>query len=396
MQESHPSFQGVVPPLLRIQACSKKAKILNIPLDVNGFYEDLLGFIERFGHKGEYHNHEHFVDVAQRFKTDLEFLKKKYPSEFDDLDFLKAEMASRSHDAVHNAYGKHDPAFTLSANQICALYGFAPNNSHMLGQIVEAINFGIEEDNRLNGGTRPTISKKKTNGDEPITLSEEEMSQIVQDAYAYRNGFSFDLRCEISGMLQATEFKRSMIEGQPAFKWPRTQMELLMKLSDIGNFCDPTDHWIATSTRVNTELPFFKGISAIGFINEELFFINTYVKPVLDPKNQPTIEDVSGDRIPARVPDYYLTSIVEKENFLLRLRSEIESITEAKDAGIEIDESNELKQFKEAIRPALAKTDNRLNDPKVEVPLVAGESPELQTHPAELPVMGLARKILGR
>lgn len=187
-----------------------------------------------------------------------------------------------------------------------------------------------------------------------------------------------------------------MIEGQPAFKWPRTQMELLMKLSDIGNFCDPTDHWIATSTRVNTELPFFKGISAIGFINEELFFINTYVKPVLDPKNQPTIEDVSGDRIPARVPDYYLTSIVEKENFLLRLRSEIESITEAKDAGIEIDESNELKQFKEAIRPALAKTDNRLNDPKVEVPLVAGESPELQTHPAELPVMGLARKILGR
>lgn len=369
--EKHPSLKGVVPPMLRLTGSVKE---MNIPLDIDGFFEDLDHFIKEFGYMGEYHTPEHFVDVEQRFLRDLEFLKGKHQSEFDDRDLLRAKMAARSHDVAHNAYGKRQPAYFLTVNSICALYGFAPNGSHMVPSIIEAMNVGIEEDNALNNGSRPLV----TGADDPIGLSEEEMSQIIEDAFAFRNGFSFDFRCEISGMIQATEFKRSMVDGKPDFKWPRTQMELLMKLADIGNFCEQVSSWLDTSVKVNTELPFFTGTTALEFINEELFFINTYVKPVLDAKNQPTILDIDGNHIPARVPDYYYTSIEEKERYLLHLRSEIERITEQIELGNELPESKELSEFCEAIRPALGKTDPRLLDQEVPVPLVQGVAPELR------------------
>jgi|GEM_PF-6489318 len=385
----HPSLQGVVPPMLRIHG---KIAEINIPLNVNGFFEDLQHFQDEFGYEGEYHNPEHFLDVERRIVEDIEkWLRKKFPGEFGDREVLQARMAAKAHDAAHNAYGKHSPAYSLSTNQICALYGFAPNDSHILPLMIEALNAGIKEDNEINSGNRPTVS----NGDELVGLSEEEMSQIVQDAFAYRNGFDFDFRCEISGMIQATEFKRSMNGDEPGFKWPRTQMELLVKLADIGNFCDPVDRWISISTKVNTELPFFTGTNAREFINEELAFINTYVKPLLNPNNRPLIRDVDGELIPARIPDYYLTSIKEKENFLKRLRQEIDEITIAIQSGEGIKESEELSKFKEAIRPALAKTDKRLKDPKVEVPLVSLESPDLEKHGHEFPGLGIAKRILG-
>ncbi len=386
--EKHPSLIGVVPPLLRINSTMTK---VNIPLNISGFFEDLKSFQNEFGYDGQYHNPAHFEDVERRISKDIKHLKRKFPGEFGDREILQAHIAARSHDIVHNAYGKHSPSYTLNANQICALYGFAPNDSHMLPLIIEAMNAGIEEDNRINLGERASIR----DGDEPIGLSEEEMSQIVQDAFAYRNGFDFDFRCEISGMVQATEFKRAMNVDKPGFKWPRTQMEYLLKLADIGNFCEQIDTWVETSTRVNTELPFFTGTNAREFINEELTFIDTYVKPVLDVDNQPRIIDVEGQFVPIRIPEYYVTLILEKENFLKELRAEIDTIAIAQQSGEEVAESKELKKFKEAIRPSLAKTDKRLSDPKVKVPLVSAQGQELQPLSHEFPGLKLARKILG-
>lgn len=374
--------------MLRLNGITKK---MNIPLDINGFFEELKSFMEDLGYPGAFHNIDHSDDVERRFHRDLLYLKNKYPGEFDDREFLMASMASMSHDCIHNAYGQRQPPIVMTANSICELYGLDLNDSHMRLRIIEAINIGIDQDNQSTNSER----KKVTDPDATIAMSEEEMSQIVQDAFAYKNGFAFEFRCDISGMVQATESKRSMSEGKPGFKWPRTQMELLMKLADIGNFSEPIDVWLSACDKAITELPFFAGTSALEFVNEELVFINTYVKPALDVENHPTFTDLDGKEIPVRVPDYYYTSIDEKERYLFRLKAEIEATFLLEATGDKPQESQELKQFKEAIRGALGKTDKRLLDPKNPVPLVAGE-PAIEQTPTYQSQGRVLKNILGQ
>ena len=352
----HPSLIGVIPPALRF----KNDRPENIPFNAKGFFDDLNDFLESFDHVGEYHNPSHFEDVKNRFINDLQNIADFFHTELISKIPLLATAFSLGHDCVHNAYGKRQPTFEMSIKTICEFYGFDSEDPKTQKKVMDAINFGINQDNELTNGERALVS----NPDEVIALSEEEMSAIVVDSFAYRNGFDFETRCLLAGMFQATEFKRSMDDGLPGFKWPRTQMELMAKLADLGNFCDEINEWLEISTKVNIEVPWFNGTTALDFIEEELHFINNYLRPVLDPQNLPIVIDANGNSTRAKVPELYLSAVAEKEDHMLKLKAEIEAIILAGNPGTSIPPySEDLEEFLRIIRPALAKTDPELADP---------------------------------
>ena len=365
----HPSLLGVIPPGLRCAGHLKSRR--NIPESIPGFFNNLAHFVENFGYDGAYHNPDHFNDVDLRFADNIKYLQQKYPGEFSERDYVAASMFAQGHDCVHNA--ERNIAYVLTVNGICTLYGY-PDDNHSRIAVHDAMNYGNAEDNKANNGNRPLVPS----WDEPIELSEEEMAAIVVDAIAYSNAISFETRCQVSGMIQASELKRSQTNGQPGFKRPRTQMEVLARLSDIGNFCDDIEPWLETSVNINVEVPWFTGTDVLSFIEEELHFINHYAKAMLETENIPLLRLVDGHELRARIPDYFPLRIREKEEYLLAMKERINELR-AGDPRQELlanpantpqrDIDDQLGRLAGIVRPALAKNNPALADPATPVPL---------------------------
>ncbi|MFN8015840.1 MAG: hypothetical protein U0R17_04445 [Acidimicrobiia bacterium] len=369
----HPSLIGVIPPLLRLPSNP------NVPLSIDGFFDDLNKFVTNFNYKGYYHNPEHFQDVERRIETDLYTIEDEFGYKFSPEERLIAKAFARGHDAVHNGKRPKDEHYFLTVNKICELYGIDTASLTWRRKIKEAINFGINEDIELTGEQRAKI----TFFDRPIALSEEEMTAIVVDALAYRNGFSFEDRCTLAGMIQATEFKRSMKDGQPWFKWPRTQLEVIGKLADMGNFCDGIHNWLDTSTKINMEVPWFNGTSALDFIKEELHFIDNLLAPVLD-KTKMRVLHPNGEIGEPFIPTNYLEAVKEKRDFVAKLHDEIEGLIKAGLHNLGERMSKDLKELLRIIRPALAKTDRSLEDETHPVTIATDQQIETITKPSAL------------
>lgn len=370
LQRQHPSLQGAIPPFLRF---GDKYHKQNIKQDIRGAKKELMLFINKFGHSGQYHNLEHFNKVNEYISTAIRTVMESHPGIFSEQDLIAGEIFAYGHDCVHN--GAREIPYTLNLLSIGELYGFNYSNVWIHDHLRGAINFGILEDNNITNGNRKLI----VSNTEPIELSEEEMSSIVTDSILYRNGIGFDLRCKISGMIQATEFRRSMEDGHPGFKWPRTALEVIAKLSDMGSFCEDINTWLRVCSNIYLENPSYKVNDALSFVELESDFINNFLKPIFNPNFIPKVIGYEDDSIPPYIADYFYQKIVEKEEFLSRIKTLIENadqnLSQLSNSGIDTDD--ELTRLSQAILPVLQKNNLSLEGEKNPIPLASPRIIEL-------------------
>ncbi len=353
-----PSLIGVIAPGIRLEKILGKNP--NRPENIEGFFADLDNFIRGFNYPGFYHSPSHFLDVENRFFWIMDMIEETSGFEFSAQDRLLAKIFSKGHDCVHNATKSKEQKFYLSVESICELYGLEPTED-TLRHLLNALNVGIEEDNDLSGAYREPI----TSTSEPITqLSDEEMSAIVVDAFAYKNGFDISLRIKTHGLIQASEVSRSLNPActGPGFKWPRTHLELIAKLADLGNFTQDIDSWLKASTNAFVEQDRFKGTTAIEYVDAEIEFLELIVENMLKPENLPRYE-WDDNVIAVYIPKYFSEKLTEKLDYLHKI--ELEILRFNPENGFSAD----LRNFLSHIRPALEKNDLALSNPTSEVTL---------------------------
>ena len=343
--KQHPSLIGVIPPVLRFDAI----KYLNVP-DLRAYraryrldraYQLIEEFQDHFAYEGKYHVPIHFLDVEARLLDDIENLRI-IGIKFSLEKIALAKIFSRTHDIVHNA-GKEIPYF-LTVKKIANLYGFDSNCNKVLQEIMCAINFGIEQDNIYSLAEHNSDSNSDSKFEprelidtyhDHIKLSDEEMSGIVADSILYKCGFSDKERRILSGLIQATEFRRSFtVVGKPGIKFPRTQFELLAKLADIGSFYGSTEKWLKLSLDLIQETFAGKKMSPLDFVDFELEFFNSFVKLVLKDENLPIVRSSNGLLQKAIVPQTFVREVRVKLEYLEDLRQELVKLPEDITTGI--------------------------------------------------------------
>ena len=373
VKKSHPSLIGVVPPALRFNAdkyANRERQKRRQQSKIKTAFQMIKQQQASFKYEGKYHIIPHFGHVEERFVNDLQQLER-FGIKFDMQKYNLAKLFARTHDIVHNA-GKEKPYF-LNVKKIADLYGFDSSDENVLKDILGSLNFGFEEDNKITAELyrkyglsdaeveyRPMVKTFR----EKLKLSEEEMSAIVADAILYKSGFSHKDRRILAGLIQATEFKRSLIDGKPGIKFPRTQFELVAKLSDMGSFYGSVEEWLQLSVDFILETkPSIKSLR--DFLKFELAFFELFVKPVIEEHNLPDVRISNGKIIKAIVPQVCIDGINEKIEFIKNALQELDelaanSITEVTDStgniisGISSKLSSAMKRMIEIVKPTIA------------------------------------------
>jgi hypothetical protein len=119
----------------------------------------------------------------------------------------------------------------------------------------------------------------RTHRFEPDGLSNEEYACLHADKYAKSIGFSVHQRILVQGLIIGTTF------GNPQIG-PKTELEKLLAIADVGGFEKSFEKWIEDSANVLKEVPIEKRpASAVEWLNNALNFIN-WIKERITPEAQ--------------------------------------------------------------------------------------------------------------
>ncbi len=115
--------------------------------------------------------------------------------------------------------------------------------------------------------------RQSTNG----RLSNEERSAIRADRYAKSAGFSLRQRVTLYGLIIGTTFFDPLIQ-------PKTHLEKLLVIADLGGFCESSMEWIRQSLHVTQEKPQDQRAASLeDWYYEQLRFLD-YVENHLIPE----------------------------------------------------------------------------------------------------------------
>lgn len=395
-KRQHPSLLGVVAPALRFNAYrfpNSEKLILKPARRFEYAHAMFKKFQSTFEYKGKYHIPPHFGDVEVRFLESLKQLSG-FGYKVDKEKIELAKIFAIAHDIVHNA-GKIHPYY-LTVTRIAKLYGFDLPNDEVLEEIKNSLNYGIQEDNDISLWEQEISARdekfvprkliKSYNG--KIDLSVEEMSAIVTDAILYKCGYTMRQRRIMSGLIQATEFLRSLTpEGNPGIKFPRTQYELIAKLADMGSFYGSIEEWLKLSVDFILEAAKDLIKTPKDFIEFGRNFLNNFVKPILTLKNLPPASNKNGSNEKAIVPPMCLAGIDEKLSYFETIINEftkhgIDPTSQLFDAtGKVLDSIREvspvLADFLERIHQTLDPIDHEPISPAIEPVRPSDSAPPL-------------------